>query len=214
MGKLTKAQLAQFLEPRLQKLHLDRISKLNKLSLKSILRRKNPYLFKANDVITAAEFISSVLNASISSSEETTFGGFLEELAIYICSEQMGGHKSGIKGIDLEIKQGEFVVFVESAGDGVAKDFETGFGIGLGGPAGARGACAGGATGCWGFRSGGGMAVAVAAVVVQGDRSIGTRALDRDIETTRASGVAVGMLAGAGGVEGLGEVQVSGFDQA
>lgn len=33
------------------------------------------------------------------------FGGFLEQVAIFVCSETLGGRKSGIAGIDLEFER-------------------------------------------------------------------------------------------------------------
>lgn len=43
-----------------------------------------------------------MLDAHLSSQEETIFGDFLETLAIYVCQETFGGHKSAAEGIDLE----------------------------------------------------------------------------------------------------------------
>jgi hypothetical protein len=104
MAKITESELTAYIEEKLQKLHYDRLKKLGKLTLREILERKNPYLFKAKHVTTAAEFIESVLDAFISSQEETRFGTFLEGLAIFICSKVFGGYKSSAKGIDLEFE--------------------------------------------------------------------------------------------------------------
>ena len=60
------------------------------------------YLFKAKDINTAPEFVKAVLDAYLSSQEEGIFGGFLEELAIFICSEVYGGQKfRSMKGLIL-----------------------------------------------------------------------------------------------------------------
>ena len=61
---------------------------------------KNPYLFKAKDINTAQDFVTFILDAHLSSQEETIFGGFLEELAIFICSQVYSGQKSAAEGID------------------------------------------------------------------------------------------------------------------
>jgi hypothetical protein len=72
------------------------------LKLKSVLRKKNPYLFKAKYVLTAQDIIKSLTDAFISSQEETIFGDWLEGLAIFINGKVYKGRKSGIPGIDLE----------------------------------------------------------------------------------------------------------------
>ena len=80
------------------------ISLLNLQLKNDILKRKNPYLFKAKNVRTAEEFVRYALNAFLSSQEETLFGNLLENLAIHICSEVFGGMKAPegeFKSVDL-----------------------------------------------------------------------------------------------------------------
>jgi len=86
------------------------------LKLSQVLKRKNPYLFKAKYVLTAEEIIRGIVDAHISSSEEGIFGDWLEGLAIYINEKVYGGKKSGILGIDLEFnKDGVcFIVNIKS----------------------------------------------------------------------------------------------------
>lgn len=66
------------------------------------MKRKNPYLFKAKYVLIAEQIIRGIVDAHISSNEETIFGDWLEGLAIFINGKVYGGKKSGIIGIDLE----------------------------------------------------------------------------------------------------------------
>ena len=82
--------------------HNQRIQSLDNLKLNKILIRKNPYLFKAKNVLTSEEIIRGIVDAHISSNEETIFGDWLEGLAIFINEKVYGGWKSGISGIDLE----------------------------------------------------------------------------------------------------------------
>ncbi|HNR01884.1 MAG TPA: PmeII family type II restriction endonuclease [Anaerolineaceae bacterium] len=82
--------------------HNDRIKSLKSLKLKKILERKNPYLFKAKNMLTSEMIVRGFVDSHISSNEETIFGGWLEGLAIFINSRVFGGWKSGIPGIDLE----------------------------------------------------------------------------------------------------------------
>ncbi|MGP1438089.1 MAG: PmeII family type II restriction endonuclease [Treponema sp.] len=89
-------------EKNISSFHIARIESLNNMSLSKILKRKNPYLFKAKNILTASEIVTNFLDAHISSSEETIFGDWLEGLAIFINSKVYDGYKSGIRGIDLE----------------------------------------------------------------------------------------------------------------
>jgi hypothetical protein len=96
--------------------HDKKIAKLQALSLEGILKRKNPYLFRAKNAVNANDFIKAVLDATVSSGEETVFGNFLERVAIFVCEQTFGGRKSGIKGIDLEFedKEVKYIVSIKS----------------------------------------------------------------------------------------------------
>jgi hypothetical protein len=75
---------------------------LNSLQLSQVLKRKNPYLFKAKHTLTSEQIIRGIVDAHISSNEETIFGDWLEGLAIFISQKVYKGWKSGIPNIDLE----------------------------------------------------------------------------------------------------------------
>lgn len=102
MNKLNLKDVTQYVEDNIGIFHKKRISNLNLLSLSSVLKRKNPYLFKAKYVLTAQEIVKGLVDAHISSNEETIFGDWLEGLAIFINEKVYSGWKSGITGIDLE----------------------------------------------------------------------------------------------------------------
>lgn len=70
-----------------------------------MLKSKNPYLFRAKNLLVAADLIRVLLDAHLSSQEETLFGGFLERLAIFVCEQTFGGRKSAVAGIDLEFER-------------------------------------------------------------------------------------------------------------
>lgn len=86
-------------------LHDKKYNKLAKLKLEDILYSKNLYLFKTKYLQTPEEVVRSIIDAFISSSEETTFGNFLEKIAIYVSQVLEGGQKSSTKGIDLEFNR-------------------------------------------------------------------------------------------------------------
>lgn len=70
------ADIVAFLTPRMVAFHQKRAESLLALRLNDVLKRKNPYLFKAKNINTAAELIKSILDAYLSSKEETVFGHF------------------------------------------------------------------------------------------------------------------------------------------
>lgn len=82
-----------------------RFARLNELKLNRILKKKNPYLFKAKNIETAGDFVKSILDAHLSSQEETIFGDLLEGFAIFVSGYLYEGFKSGYKSIDLEFKR-------------------------------------------------------------------------------------------------------------
>jgi hypothetical protein len=102
MNKLNLKDVTQYVENNIGTFHQKRIDSLNKLRLKTVLKKKNPYLFKAKYLMTAEQIIKGLTDAFISSNEETIFGDWLEGLAIFINSKVYNGWKSGITGLDLE----------------------------------------------------------------------------------------------------------------
>ena len=77
-----------------------------------VLKSKNPYLYRAKNIVTAGELVKSILDAHLSSQEEGIFGEFLEGLAIFINAKVYGGRKSAIVGIDMEFEKETVEYFV------------------------------------------------------------------------------------------------------
>lgn len=102
MKSLNLKDISHYVEKNIGVFHQKRIQSLDGLKLSQVLKRKNPYLFKAKYVLTAEQIIKSLVDAHISSNEETVFGDWLEGLAIFINNIVFDGRKSGIVGIDLE----------------------------------------------------------------------------------------------------------------
>ncbi|HOK27078.1 MAG TPA: PmeII family type II restriction endonuclease [Bacteroidales bacterium] len=116
MRKLNLKDVLEYVEKNIETFHSKRIQSLDSLRLTQVLKRKNPYLFKAKNVLTAEQIVKGIVDAHISSNEETIFGEWLEGLAIFINKKVFGGYKSGIKGIDLEFdKNGiRYIVTIKS----------------------------------------------------------------------------------------------------
>lgn len=78
------------------------IEKMDSLDIVKIMKRKNPYLYRAKAMENASEIVENVLNAFVSSSEETIFGNcFFEPLAI----AASGGNKALAEGVDIMIEK-------------------------------------------------------------------------------------------------------------
>lgn len=102
MKKLNLEDVAHYVEQNIGTFHTKRIQSLDGLKLTRVLKRKNPYLFKAKYMLNAGQIVKELVSAHISSNEETIFGEWLEGLAIFINGQVYNGRKSGITGIDLE----------------------------------------------------------------------------------------------------------------
>lgn len=80
------------------------ISKIDTLNINKVMKRKNPYLYRAKAMQSASDIVDSVLTAFVSSSEETIFGNcFFEPVAIAASN----GNKALAEGIDIMIQDNE-----------------------------------------------------------------------------------------------------------
>jgi hypothetical protein len=116
MANVTVQEITKFIESHIPEFHGKRLESLAGLKLEEVLRRKNPYLFKAKFVTSAPELVKLILDAYLSSQEETIFGRFLEELAIFVCQRAYWGIKSSAEGIDLEFERDgiRYIVSIKS----------------------------------------------------------------------------------------------------
>jgi len=73
---------------------------LETINLDKVLKRKNPYLYRAKGLNSAGQIIDQILSAYVSSSEETIFGNsFFEPLAVVVS----GGQKAVTEGVDITV---------------------------------------------------------------------------------------------------------------
>jgi hypothetical protein len=98
---LNDQKLEKLISDCLNDFYQSRLQRLDKLKLKTILRRKNPYLFKALNTEKASEIVEQILFAYISSSDETIFGDrFFEPIS----KEVSGGSVSPSPGVDVAVE--------------------------------------------------------------------------------------------------------------
>lgn len=73
---------------------------LDNIDVDKILKRKNPYLYRAKGISSAGQIVDGILAAYVSSSEETVFGNvFFEPIAIVVS----GGQKAVTEGVDITV---------------------------------------------------------------------------------------------------------------
>lgn len=78
------------------------IAKIDKLTIKKIIKQKNPYLFRAKAMKGAAQIVEAILAAFVSSSEETIFGNVFFEPIATTASQ---GQKALAEGIDIMVER-------------------------------------------------------------------------------------------------------------
>jgi len=112
----THKRIQDFVSENIGTFHKARLARILKLTLADILRRKNPYLFRAKNLNAAPDLVASILDAYLSSSEEELFGQFLEELAIFVSGITLDGQKSAAEGLDLELTKGgtRYIIAIKS----------------------------------------------------------------------------------------------------
>jgi len=103
MKAISINEISSYVEKNIGSFHQKRLQSLDSLKLSDVLKRKNPYLFRAKNILTTQDLVRIVLDAYLSSQEETIFGDFLEGLSVFICGEVYNGKKSAAEGIDLEL---------------------------------------------------------------------------------------------------------------
>ncbi len=114
MKKINLNKINKYVEVHISIFHQRRLEYVrNKIDLNKILKQKNPYLFKAKNILTAQDLIKSFLDAYLQSQEEAFFGNFIEGLAIFVCNKVYGAKKSELTGIDLEFEKDNIIYIVE-----------------------------------------------------------------------------------------------------
>ena len=104
--------IADYVEKNIGEFHKARIAKLQSINLKALLSRKNPYMFKAKNIVTAGQMVEGLASAYMSSAEESIFGNWMEGIAKFVAEKVYAGYKSAAEGIDLEFDKEGIHYFV------------------------------------------------------------------------------------------------------
>ena len=87
--------------------HERRLDTVKSKKLNDVLKRKNPYLFRAKSQ-TVIQLVYGIMDAFLSSQEEGLFGTFLEGVAVFVAGEVHDGYKpekGTLRGIDLVLQK-------------------------------------------------------------------------------------------------------------
>ena len=105
----------EYVEANIGEFHQRRLEKIKKLQLDDVLRRKNPYLFRAKSQ-TVIPLVTGIMDAFLSSQEEGLFGNFMEGVAVFVAQQVFDGYKPSTEelvGIDLVFAKRETVYIVD-----------------------------------------------------------------------------------------------------
>ena len=104
-----------YVEENIGSFHQKRLDTVKNKKLDEVLKRKNPYLFRAKDQ-TVIQLVYSIMDAFLSSQEETLFGDFLEGVATFVASTVFDAYNPGaneLRGIDLVLQKQSRLFIVE-----------------------------------------------------------------------------------------------------
>lgn len=92
-----------YVENNIGSFHEKRLATVKNKKLDDVLKRKNPYLFRAKNQ-TVIQLVYGIMDAFLSSQEETLFGDFLEGVAVFVACREFDAYKPSpdeIRGVDL-----------------------------------------------------------------------------------------------------------------
>jgi hypothetical protein len=99
---LGTTRLEKEIERCLEKFYASRLAGLQNLSLKKVLQKKNPYLYRALGIEKASEIVEQIMAAFVTSSDETIFGNvFFEPIAKLAAA----GHVAPSEGVDFALEK-------------------------------------------------------------------------------------------------------------
>ena len=96
-----------YVEANIGAFHEKRLATVKNRKLDDVLKRKNPYLFRAKNQ-TVIQLVYGIMDAFLSSQEETLFGDFLEGVATFVASNVFDARKPNVdefRGIDLVLQK-------------------------------------------------------------------------------------------------------------
>lgn len=115
MGDDLLKAVQDYVEANIGTFHEKRLATVKNRKLDDVLKRKNPYLFRAKNQ-TVIQLVYGIMDAFLSSQEETLFGDFLEGVATFVAATVYGARKPGVdelRGIDLVLSKETATYIIE-----------------------------------------------------------------------------------------------------
>lgn len=108
-------EVSAYINDHIGTFHQKRLDSLQDFRLDQLIRRKNPYLLRAKNIATSGQIVQSMIDAFLSSQEETIFGDFMEGVAVFVNQQVYNGQKpppNNPEGIDLIFRNGALLYIV------------------------------------------------------------------------------------------------------
>ena len=99
-------EIVQSVAVSLDEFYKSLIGKLGTLNIKAVMKRKNPYLFRAKAMNGASQIVDALLSAFVSSSEETIFGNIFFEPIVAVAAQ---GQKALAEGVDIMVERDDTI---------------------------------------------------------------------------------------------------------
>jgi len=119
MKPLQRTTVTQYIEKRISEFHDKREELLQGLDLREMLKHKNPYLFKAKNILTAQDLIKGFLDGYLQTQEGGVFGDVMQDIATFVCGQVFCGERIDkdinpeLKNFDLGFQNGKKYYLVE-----------------------------------------------------------------------------------------------------
>ncbi len=113
-GDLLQA-VQDYVEANIGYFHETRLETVQSKRLNDVLKRKNPYLFRAKSQ-AVIQLVYGIMDAFLSSQEEGLFGTFLEGVAVFVAGEVYKSYKPAkgkLRGIDLVLEKNSKLYIME-----------------------------------------------------------------------------------------------------
>ncbi|MCY3796495.1 MAG: PmeII family type II restriction endonuclease [Chloroflexi bacterium] len=115
MSDVLLRAVQEYVEENIGYFHEKRLETVKNKRLDDVLKRKNPYLFRAKSQ-SPIQLVYGIMDAFLSSQEEGLFGTFLEGVAVFVAEQVFLGYKPAkgeLRGIDLVLEKNSKLYIVE-----------------------------------------------------------------------------------------------------
>ena len=113
MGTINDADLKLEVNKSVRNWHQMGFDKLDNFDADEVLEVANALKLKAEGVVTGDQLVTNLMNGHFIASREGKFGHVTEYIALYVVKVLYDGHKSEIKGMDLQYLYQNILYFIQ-----------------------------------------------------------------------------------------------------